>query len=84
MKYIPTTERLPESMHSVLAIRELTIPECDAVIQSYEIAYIDGIRWTLESQQWSVLPCTPTIDSGIITHWMELPEKPSLEKGGTK
>lgn len=81
MKWISTTERLPESMHSVLAIRKLTIPNCDVVIPSYEIARINGDRWELDSQQWCILPCTPTIDSGIITHWMELPKEPLLEKG---
>lgn len=78
MKWISTKERLPESNHRVLAIRRLSVKNIDTCIQSYEIAYINGNRWKLDSEQWSMLPCTPTIDSGIITHWMELPEKPYL------
>lgn len=85
LKWIPTNERLPESGRKVLVIRNITIEGLvDGTFQKHELAYIDNNRWKLDSQEFCILPCTPTIDSGIITHWMPLPKEPSLENGDTK
>lgn len=81
MEWIDCKEKLPEDGHLVLVVRNFIFPEYDVHIQAHDIGRITDGRWKLESQQWCALPLNPTIDSNIISHWMELPTTPmKLEK----
>ena len=78
MKWISVKDKLPETHDRVLVCRIIKV--MDFEIQTHDIGYLEGTggsdRWRLDSQQYSPLPTTPTLDSGIITHWMPLPKLP--------
>ncbi len=80
MKWISVKEKLPPTHHRVMVCRELRIVGLEHPMLTYDIGILEGTeasdRWKLDSQAYSPLPCTPTLNSGIITHWMELPELP--------
>lgn len=78
MKWISVKTRLPDTYKRVLVCRIIKIMDCE--LQTHEIGYLDRAggydRWRLDSQVFSPLPLCPTLDSGIITHWMPLPKLP--------
>ena len=78
MKWTSCREKLPPTHHKVLVIRRIELKEI--TINTHDIGILLGTdassRWNLESQQFSPLPTKPTVSSGIITHWMELPKMP--------
>lgn len=88
MEWINVKDELPKVNNMVLVCRELHIEGLKRVIRVHDIARLEGHqpsdRWRLESQQFSLLPCVPTLDSGIISHWMPLPELPKETKNKTK
>ena len=72
-----TSEELPEEDgHRVIVRVGRRIEGVDHVFYSYDIGMVRDGRWRLDSQGYSPLPYSPTIDSGLITHWMEIPELP--------
>lgn len=80
MKWYNVKEKLPPVCCRVMVCRELRIDCLDHPILTHDIGILEGTgpsdRWKLDSQQYSPLPCTPTLDSGIITHWARLPKLP--------
>ena len=88
MKWYDVNEKLPPTHCLVMVCREIRIPDLDIVIQTHDIGMLKGTdpsdRWELESQHYSPLPTTPTLSSGIVTHWARLPKLPHQEKGGKK
>ncbi len=80
MEWISVEEKLPPTHHRVMVCRELRIDGLDHPILTHDIGMLEGTepsdRWKLNSQDYCVLPCKPTISSGIISHWMELPKLP--------
>lgn len=83
MKWYDVNEKLPQTHTMVMVCREIRIQGFDP-IQTHDIGMLEGTnpsdRWRLESQQYSPLPTTPTLSSGIVTHWCRLPKLP--EKKG--
>ena len=79
-KWISVKEKLPPTHHLVLVCREIRIDCLDHPILTTDIGMLTGTglydRWNFESQQYSPLPQKPTLESGIVTHWMELPKLP--------
>lgn len=84
MKWISVRDSLPPTHEHVLVCRIIKV--MDFEIQSHDIGMLLGTgrydRWELQSQQFSPLPTKPTLDSGIITHWMKLPKYPPKEDAG--
>lgn len=85
MKWYDVKEKLPPTHNRVLVCREIRISGFPP-IPTHDIGMLKGTdpsdRWELESQQYSPLPTTPTLRSGIVTHWARLPKLPHQEKGG--
>ena len=83
MKWHRTKDKLPSTHTRVLVCREIRLDCLDHPILTHDIGILKGTgpsdRWELESQQFSILPCEPTVGSGIISHWMELPQLPFKE-----
>jgi hypothetical protein len=81
MKWHNVKDKLPKTEHRVLVCRELRIDSLDHPILVHDIGVLHGTdlfdRWSLESQQYCILPVEPTLNSGIITHWAELPKLPT-------
>lgn len=84
MKWYDVKDKLPPTHKCVMVCREIRIQ--DFVIQIHDIGMLEGTnpsdRWRLESQQYSPLPTTPTLSSGIVTHWCSLPKFPEKKGGG--
>ena len=83
MKWYNCKEKLPPTHHRVLVCRELrNIDGLDHPVQVHDIGYLEGDqpndRWRLESQSYCIFPCEPTISSGIISHWANLPKLPEI------
>ena len=80
MKWYDVKKKLPPTHCLVMVCRELRIKGLDHPVLTHDIGMLEGTepsdRWKLESQQYSPLPCTPTLSSGIITHWARLPKLP--------
>lgn len=80
MKWYDVREKLPPTHSRVMVCRELRIECLDHPILTHDIGILEGTgpldRWKLDSQQYSPLPTTPTLSSGIITHWARLPKLP--------
>ncbi|MBQ9646131.1 MAG: hypothetical protein IJV24_07230 [Prevotella sp.] len=80
MKWYDVKEKLPPTHSRVMVCRELRIECLDHPILTHDIGMLEGTgpsdRWKLDSQQYSPLPTTPTLSSGIITHWAWLPKLP--------
>lgn len=83
MKWYDASERLPRVNTRVMVCREIRV--CGVAIQAHDIGVLEGTdpsdRWTLESERYSPLPASPTLRSGIVTHWCRLPKLPE-KKGG--
>ena len=66
MKWISVEDKLPPTHHRVLVCRELRIESFNPIF-SHDIGYLEGTgeydRWKLSSQEYSPLPCTPTVGS---------------------
>ena len=79
-KWISVKDELPPVGKRVLVCRELRIECLDKPILMHDIGSLECNephgRWRLSSQQFSVLPVEPTVSSGIISYWMELPKIP--------
>ena len=72
-KWISVKDRLPDYMGEVLVIVSGKPHENITLDGAYEIAEYDPVEgWILE--MW------PEWCSGVITHWMPLPEKPVTKK----
>lgn len=86
--WISVKNELPPMYHRVLVCRELHIEGLEHVIKVCDIAHLEGHgptdRWRLDSQQFSLLPCAPTLESGIISHWMRLPGLPKTSNTNKK
>lgn len=86
MTWYDVKEKLPPTHNRVMVCREIRIQGFNP-IQTYDIGILEGTnpldRWSLDSQQYSPLPITPTLSSGIVTHWCRLPKLPE-KKGGEK
>jgi len=80
MEWISVKEKLPPVCCRVLVCRQLRIVCLARPVLTYDIGMLKGTepgdRWRLDSQQYCVLPCEPTLESGIVSHWMKLPELP--------
>ena len=80
MKWYDVKEKLPPTHCRVMVCRELRIECLDHPILTHDIGMLKGTgpsdRWELDSQQYCPLPTTPTLSSGIITHWARLPKLP--------
>lgn len=81
MKWYSVKEKLPPLDKRVLLCREVKITS-DYIIPVCEIGKLrEDDRFHLEGQRGSILPLTPTVNSGIITYWAALPKCPKpIEK----
>ena len=84
MKWYNCKEKLPPTNSRVLVCRELRIDGIDHPILTHDIGILEGTgmsdRWRLESQTYCLLPCKPTVSSGIISHWAKLPKLPENKR----
>ena len=85
MKWHDVMDKLPPTYAFVMVCCEFRVQ--GFVIQTHDIGMLKGTnpsdRWELLSQQYSPLPTTPTLNSGVVTHWCSLPNLPK-KKGGEK
>lgn len=82
MKWVSVKEKLPQTHVQVMVCRIMRV--MDFEIRVIDIGVLLGTggydRWELQSQQFSLLPTKPTLDSGIVTHWARLPKLPPKDK----
>ena len=80
MKWIDCKEKLPPTYRRVLVCREIRLSRLEHPVLIHDIGMLQGTdssdRWKLESQQYCPLPISPTLSSGIVTHWANLPKLP--------
>ena len=84
MKWYDCKEKLPPTHHRVMVCREIRVDFLDHPVLTHDIGMLTGTepsdRWKLDSQQYCALPCTPTVSSGIISHWGFLPQLPARKE----